>query len=46
MTKRVPTPYQLPTLTLAEIRRAARAGRVATAVLLQMNLRGRGGRRP
>lgn len=29
-----------------EARRAARAARVASAVLLQMNLRSRGGRRP
>lgn len=42
------TPATSPLLRkqlIAEARRAARAARVAAAILLQMNLRSRGGRR-
>jgi hypothetical protein len=45
MTKPAAHPI-LRALLTAEARRAARAARVAAAVLLQMNLRSRGGRRP
>jgi hypothetical protein len=45
MTKPAPAPIQRALLT-AEARRAARASRTATAMLLQLNLRSRGGPRP
>jgi len=45
MTKPTATLKQRAALA-AETRRAARAHQVAVAVLLQMNLRSRGGRRP
>jgi hypothetical protein len=45
MTK--PAAYPMQRMQLdAEVRRAARAARQAAAVLLQMNLRSRGGRWP
>lgn len=45
MTKPAAHPI-LHALLTAEVRRAARVARVAAVVLLQMNLRSRGGRRP
>jgi hypothetical protein len=45
MTKPTNSPT-LRVLLTAEARRAARASRTATAILSQMNLRSRGGRRP
>jgi len=45
MTKQTATSTQRALLT-TEARRAARATRTAAVVLLQMNLRSRGGRRP
>lgn len=44
MTMLTPSPIQRKQLA-AEARRAARSVRVAAAILLQMNLRSRGGRR-
>ena len=45
MTKRAANPVQRKQLA-AEARRAAHAARLAASVLLQMNLRSGGGRRP
>jgi len=46
MTKPALIPQPLRTLMVTEIRRAKSAARVAPAVLVQMNLRSRGDRRP